>query len=330
MSHLDAQIVRLYDTVFDRAPDAEGLEFWNNASHTGLGLRDLASFFISAPEFASTYGEPTNRGFVESMYLNVLDRPGEAEGIAFWTNALDSGMADRPQIVVGFSESAEHVQQMAVPEAPAPAQEAPAPAPAPAPVPPPAVDYAALDMTPLPETLPGPYPTATHQVTGELAFKDLYSSTFGKVLVGGAGKDGMFALGDRDVAFWGQAGDDYLAGGPGNDELHGGEGNDRLDGGPGQDVMTGGPGDDIFLFRPGDGYDRITDYRPGDQMLFIGVSAETVSISHGLKSIQGIPPEQLTGRFDVVYNPSGQGGAIHLDGIGLADLAWVRESFIFA
>ncbi len=115
MTHMNAQIVRLYDTVFDRAPDAGGLEFWNNASHTGFGLRDLATFFISAPEFASTYGEPTNRGFVESMYLNVLDRPGEAEGVAFWTNALDAGLADRPQIVVGFSESAEHVQQMAQP-----------------------------------------------------------------------------------------------------------------------------------------------------------------------------------------------------------------------
>ncbi|MDP9373251.1 MAG: DUF4214 domain-containing protein [Chloroflexota bacterium] len=129
MSHLNAQIVRLYDTVFDRAPDAGGLEFWNNASHTGFGLRDLATFFISAPEFASTYGEPTNRGFVESMYLNVLDRPGEAEGIAFWTNALDAGLADRPQIVVGFSESAEHVAQMARPQAPPVPQPVPVPAP---------------------------------------------------------------------------------------------------------------------------------------------------------------------------------------------------------
>ena len=112
MSHLNAQIVRLYDTVFDRAPDAEGLGFWNGATHNGFGLRDLANFFIAAPEFAATYGEPTTRGFVEAMYRNVLDRPGEAEGIAFWTNALDAGLADRPQVVVGFSESAEHIQQM--------------------------------------------------------------------------------------------------------------------------------------------------------------------------------------------------------------------------
>ncbi len=316
MSHINAQIVRLYDTVFDRAPDAGGLEFWNNASHTGFGLRDLATFFISAPEFASTYGEPTNRGFVESMYLNVLDRPGEAEGIAFWTNALDAGLADRPQIVVGFSESAEHVQQMANP-----AKQAP---------PPPPIDYAALDMTPLPETSPGPYPTATHQVTGELAYKELYSSTYGKVLVGGDGRDGMFAVGALDVTFWGQGGNDFLVGGSGQDELHGGEGSDRLIGGKGQDVMTGGPGNDIFVFIPGDGYDRVTDYRPGDQMVFNGVSPEGAFFSHGLKSIEGLPPEQLIGRFDFVYGGgAGQGGVVNLEGIGLADLGWVWDSFQF-
>ncbi len=334
MSHMNAQIVRLYDTVFDRAPDAGGLQFWNGASHQGLGLRDLATFFISAPEFASTYGEPTNRGFVESMYLNVLDRPGEAEGIAFWTNALDAGLADRPQVVVGFSESAEHVQIMSRPPAHPPA--------------PPPIDYAALDMTALPETKPGPYPTATNIYTGELAPKDYYASTLGTTLVGGAGPDAMYAFTEQDVTFWGQEGNDVLVGwggndvlhgGPGNDTLHGGYGKDTLYGGPGDDTLLGGPGmdtlhggsgNDVFVFRPGDGNDRITDYSPGDHMLFIGASAETVSFASSLKSLEGIPPELLIGRFDVVYGTGEQRGSVHLDGIGPSDFEWVRESFIFA
>ncbi len=161
MSHMNDQIVRLYDTVFDRAPDAGGLEFWNNAAHTGLGLRDLANFFISAPEFASTYGEPTNRGFVESMYLNVLDRPGEAEGINFWTNALNSGLADRPQIVVGFSESAEHIAQMARP----PVNSTPTPVPEPVRVPPPA-----------------PPPTDWNRVQDMPGYEDVMTGTAGRDL----------------------------------------------------------------------------------------------------------------------------------------------------
>ncbi len=183
MSHINDQIVRLYDTVFDRAPDAGGLEFWNNASHTGFGLRDLATFFISAPEFASTYGEPTNRGFVESMYLNVLDRPGEAEGIAFWTNALNSGQADRPQIVVGFSESAEHVQHMAHPKAVAPPKQ-------------PADLH--LDHS--------------RALSGVVIEGGLGNDT----LIGGAGNDTLYGGPGNDVLYGGP-GNDRLYGGPGAD-----------------------------------------------------------------------------------------------------------------
>ena len=41
--------------------------------------------------------------------LNVLDRAGEAEGVGFWTAHLDTGAVRRDEVVVAFSESAEHV-----------------------------------------------------------------------------------------------------------------------------------------------------------------------------------------------------------------------------
>ncbi len=188
MSHLDAQIVRLYDTVFDRVPDAEGLEFWNGATHNGFGLRDLANFFIAAPEFASTYGEPTNLGFVQSLYQNILDRAGDAEGIAFWTNALDAGLADRPQVVVGFSESAEHVQQMGRPPEQPPEQP---------PAQPPPVDM----------------------------YLDYSRALSGGVIEGGHGKDTLIGSAGNDTLYGGP-GNDTLIGGPGNDSLMGGAGND--------------------------------------------------------------------------------------------------------
>ena len=112
MSHLDAHLVRLYDCVFDRQPDPEGRAFWNNSLDQGYSLTVLADHFMRAPEFAATYGQPTNRQFVESLYSNILDRPGEEGGIAFWTAALDEGRAQRAETVVGFSESQEHVVQM--------------------------------------------------------------------------------------------------------------------------------------------------------------------------------------------------------------------------
>ena len=112
MSHLNDAIIRLYDTVFDRAPDAGGLAFWNGAADQGLPLRAMAGQFMVAPEFAATYGQPDNLSFVRSMYENVLDRAGEAEGVSYWTNVLNGGMADRSAVVVGFSESAEHAAKV--------------------------------------------------------------------------------------------------------------------------------------------------------------------------------------------------------------------------
>ncbi len=223
MSHLNDEIVRLYDTVFNRAPDAGGLEFWNGASHSGFGLRDLASFFVAAPEFAATYGEPTDRGFVEAMYRNVLDRPGEEGGISFWTNALSSGQVDRPQVVVGFSESAEHVQQMAHPKAPAPV----------------------------------PHPPHTTHVTPwydmHMARKvppsSIITGTEGAdTLHGTDGDDWIFGLGGNDI-LRGGAGNDVLNGGPGNDNLFAGPGINRLIGGLGSDALWGGPGRDNFAYN---------------------------------------------------------------------------------
>ena len=100
--------------------DGDGLPVQALDLPDGQGLRDIAGLFMTAPEFAATYGQPDNLSFVQSMYANVLDRPGEAEGVAFWTNSLNAGYADRAGIVLSFSESAEHIAQMAGGAAPAP------------------------------------------------------------------------------------------------------------------------------------------------------------------------------------------------------------------
>ncbi len=115
MSHLNEQIVRLYDTVFDRAPDPEGLAFWNRVADAGLDLHYMAERFVVAPEFATTYGQPDTLSFVREMYANVLDRPGEAEGVSYWAGVLDAGLTDRAEVVVRFSESPEHIAHMAAP-----------------------------------------------------------------------------------------------------------------------------------------------------------------------------------------------------------------------
>lgn len=160
------QIVRLYDTVFDRAPDPGGLEFWTAEMTRGVSLDYLADHFAVSPEFVATYGAPGNAAFVAEMYRNVLDRDGEPGGLSFWTSMLDQGLADRGSIVVGFSESAEHVAQMAAPPVPVVLTPAPLPEPVPAPAPAPA-------PAPLPEPVPAP---AKHEVAATIAPELLFGT----------------------------------------------------------------------------------------------------------------------------------------------------------
>lgn len=104
----EARVTRMYDTVFDREPDPTGLPFWTARSRAGMALDAMAEGFMQADEFRLTYGTPDNAEFTALLYENVLDRPGEPGGMAFWTRLLDQGIADRADVVAGFSESAEH------------------------------------------------------------------------------------------------------------------------------------------------------------------------------------------------------------------------------
>jgi uncharacterized delta-60 repeat protein len=49
-----------------------------------------------------------NQRFVQQIYLDVLQRPADAGGLAFWTSVLDNGQSTRTQVVLGVEQSAEY------------------------------------------------------------------------------------------------------------------------------------------------------------------------------------------------------------------------------
>ncbi|MGD1880614.1 MAG: Ig-like domain-containing protein [Kiloniellaceae bacterium] len=85
-------------------------------------------------------------------------------------------------------------------------------------------------------------------------------------LLGDRGDD-ILDGGDDDDHLDGGRDDDLLTGGQGDDTLVGGRGEDTLDGGAGDDVLTGGQDDDLFVFDAGSGFDVITDFKPGDDLI---------------------------------------------------------------
>jgi hypothetical protein len=104
-----AVVYRMYDSAFNRAPDVFGFNDWIAALERGTSVNDIAAFFAASAEFQATYNSVSNQGFVEQLYRNVLGREGEAAGVANWTSALNTGTFSRGQVLVGFSESAEHI-----------------------------------------------------------------------------------------------------------------------------------------------------------------------------------------------------------------------------
>lgn len=111
----DAKIVaRLYEAGLDRNGvfDLGGLNFWIDERENGLSERDLAFAFINSIEFAESFGPPEsfdNRGFVQVLYRNVLNREGEEGGVVFWTGELDRPEVDRADMLLAFAESPENV-----------------------------------------------------------------------------------------------------------------------------------------------------------------------------------------------------------------------------
>jgi Ca2+-binding RTX toxin-like protein len=106
------QAFRLYNAVFDRVPDAVGLGFWMSKLDQGVPARAVAEAFASSPEFKALYGGNTSAEVVAKLYLNILDRPGDAEGAAFWGGVLDRHEATMGELLLGFSQSDENVARM--------------------------------------------------------------------------------------------------------------------------------------------------------------------------------------------------------------------------
>jgi hypothetical protein len=106
-------VVRLYQTMFDRLPDQAGLLAWTQARAGGLSYGELLQAFASSAEFQGLYGGTSNRDFVARLYLNALDRPGDPGGLAAWTGALDAGQLTRADVVTGFAFSTEMTVKIA-------------------------------------------------------------------------------------------------------------------------------------------------------------------------------------------------------------------------
>jgi len=107
-----AEVARMYDTVLGREPDSAGLGSWTQQLQNGTSLQSVANGFVGSAEFQSVYGALNNSDFVTLLYHNVLHRDPDTPGLNSWVSQLNGGTS-RSQVVIGFSESPEHIANLA-------------------------------------------------------------------------------------------------------------------------------------------------------------------------------------------------------------------------
>ncbi len=112
-------VALLYEAAFDRDGDIDetGLNFWIDRREgdggPALTERELAAAFLASDEFIAAFGQISgieSEELVRLLYRNILDREGEAEGVAFWTGLLEDPAGDfaPPDALLAFAESSEN------------------------------------------------------------------------------------------------------------------------------------------------------------------------------------------------------------------------------
>nr|WP_243480117.1 DUF4214 domain-containing protein [Orrella daihaiensis] len=101
------EIDHLYEEVLGRHPDIEGLTYWVNQMNQGATLQDVAQALAESTEFKQLYGTPSEEQLVEELYEAILNRSPDAEGLAYWTEALVVHGATEGELIVSLLTSAE-------------------------------------------------------------------------------------------------------------------------------------------------------------------------------------------------------------------------------
>jgi hypothetical protein len=109
-----ATVVRMYEALFDRHPDEDGINYWIGAHEDGLSMRALAQQFLASAESGSHYASLSDSQFVSALYQTALGHAPSAAEAALWNIQLAAGQITRGDVLLGVADSAEMVTLVGV------------------------------------------------------------------------------------------------------------------------------------------------------------------------------------------------------------------------
>ncbi len=101
-------IAAYYQGLLFRPIDANGYLYWTDAAALGTSVAAIGAAFQGSAEYAATTGKLGNAAYVDAVYQQMLDRPADAAGAAYWTQQLNSGAQTRAGMVVAIEHSPEY------------------------------------------------------------------------------------------------------------------------------------------------------------------------------------------------------------------------------
>lgn len=102
MADYTNDVQKLYVAYFSRPADTTGLDFWTGvlAADRVAGMAQISEAFAASNEYRETYAGMDNAQVVDAVYHNLFGRAGDAEGVAFWTNALNTNAVTVDDLVM--------------------------------------------------------------------------------------------------------------------------------------------------------------------------------------------------------------------------------------
>lgn len=107
-------IIRLYENILGRAPDAAGLYSWSQALRSGQTLQQITAGFLNSAEGAAagwSGAGVTGNAFITKLYTAMGRTPAQIAAdpsVASWAQALNSGAISPANVAIGINESAEN------------------------------------------------------------------------------------------------------------------------------------------------------------------------------------------------------------------------------
>jgi hypothetical protein len=96
-------VVGTYRRLLGRAADPAGLSSFVNALQAGRTVLELEAVIMGSDEYFASRGNSSNAGFLQAVYLDVLNRAPDASGLQSYSSLLASGSSRQSVAAIVFA-----------------------------------------------------------------------------------------------------------------------------------------------------------------------------------------------------------------------------------